>query len=158
MTQAASLKLAAIDLENWRAALGVQVTPDQLPYVAGHQPVALVILAKAHLRLGDLEWEPLAVTSGTSMLAVVALAHAPTRSEVLHLAVDVAHQGKGVGRAVVTLLVAHVVNTRPDAEEIRLTVHPQNEAAQRLYRRCGFSPTGDMRDGEPVWVLPVERG
>ena len=157
MTDAASLGLAALDCANWRAALAVQVTTAQLPYVAGHQPVALVILAKAHLRLGDLEWEPLAVTSGTSVLAVVALAHARTHSELLHLAVDVAHQGRGVGTAAVMLLVAHVVRTRPDADEVRLTVHPKNAPAQRLYRRCGFSPTGDLHDGEPVWALPLER-
>jgi diamine N-acetyltransferase len=158
MTHAASLGLAALDRENWRAALAVQVATEQLPYVAGYQPVALVILAKAHLRLGDLEWEPLAVTSGTSVVAVVALAHARTHCELVHLAVDVAHQGKGVGGAAVMLLVSHVVNTRPDAQEVRLTVHPKNEPAQRLYRRCGFSPTGELRDGEPVWALPVERG
>lgn len=149
------LRLELIDQHNWRAALAVRVTPDQLTYVAGHQPVALVILAKAHVRPCDLDWEPLAVIAGASVVAVVALAHASTHTELLHLAVDVARQGQGVGSAAVTLLVAHVVKTRPDVETVRLTVHPENERAQRLYRSQGFSANGEVRDGEPVWSLDL---
>ena len=145
------LRLEPIDEHNWRAALTVRVTPDQLPYVAGHQPVALVILAKAYVRPGNLTWEPLAVTAGPSVVAVVALAHADTYTELLHLAVDVAHQGQGIGSAAVDLLVAHVIQTRPHAVAVRLTVHPENVRAQRLYRGRRFVPTGDVRDGEPVW-------
>ncbi len=151
------LRLALIDQHNWRAALAVQVTPDQLRYVAGHQPVALVILAKAYVRPGDLDWEPLAVTAGASVVGVVALAHASTHTELLHLAVDVSKQGQGVGSAAVELLVAHVVETRPDVEAVRLTVHPENERAQRLYRSRGFLPNGDVRDGEPIWSLNLKR-
>lgn len=131
------------------------VTPDQLVYVAGHQPVALVILAKAYVRAGDLDWEPLAVTAGGPVVGVVALAHATLYTELLHLAVDVAHQGQGVGSAAVELLVAHVVATRPDAEAVRLTVHPENGRAQRLYRSQGFLPNGDVQDGEPIWSLSL---
>ena len=133
------------------------VTPDQLVYVAGHQPVALVILAKAYVRAGDLDWEPLAVTAGGPVVGVVALAHANLSTELLHLAVDVAHQGQGVGSAAVELLVAHVVATRPDAEAVRLTVHPENGRAQRLYRSQGFLPNGDVQDGEPIWSLSLRR-
>jgi diamine N-acetyltransferase len=151
------LHLALIDQHNWRAALAVQVTPDQLPYVSGHQPVALVILAKAYVRPGDLDWEPLAVIAGASVVGVVALAHASAHTELLHLAIDVSQQGQGVGSAAVELLVAHVAETRPDAEDVRLAVHPDNERAQRLYRSRGFLPTGELRDGEPVWSLNLRR-
>ena len=151
-----SLHLALIDQHNWRAALAVHVTPDQLPYVAGHQPVALVILAKAYVRPGDLDWEPLAVTAGASVVGVVALAHASTHTELLHLAIDVSKQGQGVGSAAVELLVAHVAETRADAQDVRLAVHPDNERAQRLYRSLGFLPNGEVRDGEPVWSLNLK--
>lgn len=152
-----SLRLEPMDRHNWRAALAVRVTPDQLPYVAGHQPVALVILAKAYVRPGNLAWEPLAVTAEASVVAVVALAHAGTHTEMLHLAVDVAQQGQGVGSAAVDLLVAHIRRTRPQAVAVRLTVHPENVRAQRLYRGRHFVPTGDMRDGEPVWSLNLRQ-
>ncbi len=80
-----------------------------------------------------------------------------TSSEILHLAVDVSQQGRGVGAAAVDLLVAHVVETRPQAVALRLTVHPENVRAQRLYRSRRFVPTGDVRDGEPVWSLGLRQ-
>ena len=151
------LRLAPIDQHNWRAAAAVQVSPDQLRLVAGHQPVALVILAKAYVRPGDLDWEPLALTAADSVVGVVALAHARAHTEMLHLAVDVSKQGRGVGSAAVDLLVAHVAETRPSTREVRLTVHPDNARAQRLYRSRGFLPNGQVRDGEPMWSLNLER-
>lgn len=153
--QEPALSLTPIDQRNWRAALAVQVADDQLRFVAAHQPVALVILAKAFLRLRDLDWEPLAVGEGDSIVAVVALAHASAHTEVFHLAVDAARQGHGVGSATVRLLVAHVTRSRPNAQHLRLSVHPENAAARRLYQRHGFSPTGELRDGEPVWSLEI---
>ena len=147
------LRLAPIDQHNWRAALAVEVAPSQLGFVAGYQPVALVILAKAYVRSGDLDWEPLVIMAGASAVAVVALAHSRRHTEMLHLAVDAVWQGHGVGQASVDLLVAHVIKTRPDAENVQLTVHPGNERAHRLYQSRGFLPNGGMRDGEPVWSL-----
>ena len=150
------LSLAPIDQRNWRAAVAVQVSPDQVRLVAGHQPVALVILAKAYVRQGDLDWEPLALTTAASVVGVVALAHAQAHTELLHLAIDVSEQGRGIGSAAVELLIAHVAETRPNSQEVRLTVHPDNERAQRLYRSRGFSPNGHVRDGEPMWSLNLK--
>jgi diamine N-acetyltransferase len=151
------LRLAPIDQSNWRAAVAVQVSPDQVTLVAGHQPVALVILSKAYVRPGDLDWEPLALTKEGSVVGVVALAHAHAHTELLHLAIDESMQGRGVGSAAVGLLVAHVAETRPSSRQVQLTVHPDNARAQRLYRSRGFLPTGQVRDGEPMWSLDLNR-
>ena len=151
------LRLAPIDQHNWRAAVAVQVSPDQVRFVAGYQPVALVILAKAYVRPGDLDWEPLALISEASVVGVVALAHAREHTDVLHLAIDLAMQGRGVGSAAMELVVAHVAQTRPSTQEVRLTVHPENARAQRLYRSVGFLPNGQIRDGECVWSLNLRR-
>jgi diamine N-acetyltransferase len=155
MDNPSDLRLAPIEQHNWRAALAVQVSPEQLPLVAGYQPVALVILAKAYVRADDLDWEPLALTSARSVVGVLALAHSPGRTELLHLAIDAGTQGRGMGSAAVALVLAHVARTRPGCREVRLTVHPENERAQRLYRRAGFVPNGQMRDGEPIWLLDL---
>jgi diamine N-acetyltransferase len=152
-----SVRLAPIDRRNWRAAAAVHVAPDQVRLVAGQQPVALVILSKAYVRSGDLDWEPLVLIEDASVVGVVALAHAHAHTELLHLAIDVSMQGRGVGSAAVELLVAHVADTRPSSLEVRLTVHPENARAQRLYRSRGFLPNGQVRDGEPMWSLDLER-
>lgn len=151
------LEVVRIDAENWRAALEVQVTAEQLPFVAGYQPVALVILAKCYLRPGGLEWEPLAISQGAVLVAVAALAHASTTTELLHLAVAAKRQRQGVGSASVSLLIEHVRRTRPEVKQLRLTVHADNGPAQRLYERHGFAPNGEVRDGEPVWTLDLSR-
>jgi diamine N-acetyltransferase len=155
MNRPPGLRLEPIDGHNWRACLAVQVSADQLPFVAGYQPVALIVLAKSYVRAGGLDWEPLAVSSGTSVVGVLALAHAPAHTELLHLAIDVREQGRGCGAAAVALALDHVAATRPASDEVRLTVHADNGRAQRLYRSVGFAPTGQLRDGEPVWSLTL---
>jgi diamine N-acetyltransferase len=137
--------------------VAVQVSHEQVQFVAGHQPVALVILAKAYVRAGGLDWEPIALTAADSVVGVVGLAHTRTHTELLHLAIDLLEQGRGVGSAAVDLLVAHVAETRPTSQELRLTVHPDNARAQRLYRSRGFSPNGQVRDGEPEWFIDLGR-
>ncbi len=151
------LYLAPIDQSNWRAAVAVHVSPDQVRLVAGHQPVALVILSKAYVRSGDLDWEPLALTKQGSVVGVVALAHAQAHTQLLHLAIDASMQGRGVGSAAVELLIAHICETRPSSRQVHLTVHPDNSRAQHLYRSHGFSPTGQVRDGELMWSLDLNR-
>lgn len=155
MDNAHDLHLASIDQHNWQASLAVEVTPDQLPHVAGYQPVALVILAKAYIRPGDLDWEPLVLTSEGSIIGVLALAHSPTQTELRHLAIDARKQGRGMGYRAVELVLSHVSETRPACQQVRLTVHAANERAQRLYRRAGFLPNGQTRGGEPIWVLDL---
>lgn len=88
MDKPCHLHLASIDRDNWRKSLEVQVSPEQLPLVPGYQPVALVILAKAYVRPDDLDWEPLALISDGSVVGVLALAHSPSQTELLHLAID----------------------------------------------------------------------
>ena len=153
-----AFRLEAIDQHNWRAAVAVRVSADQVRFVAGHQPVALVILAKAYVRPGDLHWEPLAVVSDASVVGVVALAHSGGNTELLHLAIDIDRQGQGIGSAAIKLVLARVTASRPDCQKVVLTVHPDNTRAQRLYRGVGFSPTGEMRENEPIWSLTLERG
>ena len=158
MAAVPALRLVAIDRQNWRDALAVRVSAEQLPFVAAHQPVALVILAKAYVRPGGLEWEPLAVVRDDVVVGVLALAHDAARSELFHLTIDEAQQGQGLGAAAVELAVRHVTATRPGCREVRLSVHPDNARAQRLYARAGFGPTGEERDGEPVWSLDLAAG
>jgi len=43
----------------------------------------------------------------------------------------------------------------PQAQSLRLTVHPENSAAQALYRSLGFVATGEELDGEPVYALAL---
>ena len=50
-------------------------------------------------------------------------------------------RGAGVGRALLTALLAHV-RAWPELEQLTLTVVPENAAARALYVRHGFRPAG----------------
>jgi diamine N-acetyltransferase len=146
--------LVPIDESNWRAALDVRVRDDQLPFVADHQPIALVVLAKAYVRPGGRNWEPLAFDIGGRIVAIVALAYRHGVGELANLSVDADYQRRGVGSAVLSAACDRARSLGLRALE--LTVHSSNESALMLYRRAGFSPTGDAREGERVWRMQLE--
>jgi RimJ/RimL family protein N-acetyltransferase len=43
----------------------------------------------------------------------------------------------------------------PCCRAIQLTVHPENQRAQRLYAGAGFRPVGRVLFGEPVYALDI---
>lgn len=143
--------LAPIDAENWRQALDVLVRPDQQRFVADHQPVALVALAKAYVRPRGRDWRPYLALHDHAGIGVVALAYAEHDVGLFHLAIDHRSQNKGYGGALLKAVIDLIVRERPDCSAVHLTVHPDNVAGQALYEGSGFRPTGAMRDGEPVW-------
>lgn len=145
-------ELVPLDADNWRTTLEVRTRPDQLPFVASYEPVALVILAKAYLGAAGLRWHPFAVKRGDGFVGVVALAHPepPDDCEIFHLAIDAAHQKQGIGRAVLGLAEDWVRRELPDCRRLSLAVHPDNRVARRLYESAGFEPLGIVRDGEDL--------
>lgn len=156
--EVSAVGLEPVVAENWRRALLVTVRPEQLAFVADHQPVALVILAKSYVRPGGRQWEPLAIVDEVgNIVGLVALAHSGTSTEMLHLAIDAASQGQGLGTAAVDAIIGYVHRGRPSCRELTLSVHPDNELAQHVYRSAGFEPTGALRDGEPLFALELAR-
>ena len=155
MSSGLSNRLVPIDRSNWRAALRVRVSDEQLPMVADSQPVALAILAKAYVRPDGRRWEPLAyLDADGEMVAVLALTHADDGVvEVRNFAVDIARQGAGVGTEVMNAVFDWCRSQGSSAVE--LTFHPANEAAARLYGRVGLSPTGGARNGEALWSISL---
>ncbi len=154
MRSGLSNRLVPIDQSNWRAALRVRVSDEQLPMVADSQPVALVILAKAYVRPDGRRWEPLAyLSTDGAIVAVLALTHADDVVEVRNLAVDITRQGAGVGTAVMNAVLDWC--RAQGSTSVELTFHPANEVAARLYAGVGFSPTGETRNEEPVWSISL---
>lgn len=141
-----------ITSENWRDSLLVEVHDSQLRFVADHQPVALVIMAKCYVRPSGADWTAwLLRDAARTPVGVFALVVAAEHCLLINFAIDHREQRRGLGAAAVALIIDHVEREHPAVTAITLTVHPDNLAAQGLYRAAGFAPTGDMSDGEPVW-------
>jgi diamine N-acetyltransferase len=151
------LTLVDIDDTNWRAAVAIRVGPEQLRFVADHQPVALVSLAKAFVRPGGRIWKPMAILDHAEMVGLITLAHPVDASEceLLHFVIDHACQGRGLGRLALSLVVDHVREALPVCRSIALAVDSDNTIARRLYEPMGFRHTGLERAGDPLYRLEL---
>jgi RimJ/RimL family protein N-acetyltransferase len=72
---------------------------------------------------------------------------APSGPDVIGLRallVDVAAQGEGVASAAMAALPAYVRARFPERRRVALTVNVTNPAAIAVYRRAGFSDTGEV--------------
>lgn len=150
--------LEVIDVGNWREALDVRVRDDQLAFVADHQPVALVILAKCFVRPGGHRWEPLLVRdSGGLAVGVLALEHGPDGCELRNFAIDAGRQREGLGTAAARAVIRRAHQSNSDCEQLVVSAHPENRSAHNAYRSAGFSQTDELRNGEPVFRLQIDR-
>ena len=67
-----------------------------------------------------------------------------------------AARGRGIATAALAWLVDLVFESEPDVELVWTEPWPENEAAQRLYARCGLSSRArpeDLRPGPSFWAL-----
>ena len=141
-----SLTLEPIDADNWRAVADLAPRDDQRRFVYA--------LAARYLLLGILEdtWHNLgAFEDGTAVAHVMHGTDPEDGSQWIGgLLVDAAHQGRGIGRRVVELLVERL---RGQPGPIRISYHPDNEASRALFAGLGFVETGEMADDERIMEL-----
>lgn len=64
-------------------------------------------------------------------------------------------RGAGIGRMIMEYL--HVEARRRGAPKIRLRVHPDNQAAQRLYRSLGYEFQTELDRGQLLGFLTLSR-
>ena len=153
------ITLVAVNADNWRDTLQLAVHPDQLGFVSEYAPIAAYALAKAFVRPDDLTWIPYAIYADDQLVGFAELACLPESADrywLYHFFIDHAQQGKGYGRQALNAFIGLVRENYPRCREIRLSVHPDNAAAYRLYIDAGFQPTGEAYDnGELVLALRV---
>ena len=150
-------ELVEIDASNWGEALAVEVRPDQVRFVADHQPVALVILAKCFVRPAGKTWTPYLALLDGEPVGVAAVASEDTQAELRHVAIDHRRQGEGLGRKLVEAVIDAIVRTQPMCRSVNVGAHPENEIALSLYRSAGFRDTGRMSGIEPELTLDLSR-
>lgn len=152
------VRLERIDASNWRESLEVRVDNEQLPFVADHQPIALVILAKCYVRPGGRQWEPLLVrTEDGSVVGVLGLEHGDEVCELRNVAIHMDAQGRGFGTAAVRAVIDRARQQGGHCSQLAVSAHPDNQAAHRAYLAAGFGWDGERRNGEPIMRLPIGR-
>jgi diamine N-acetyltransferase len=130
--------------DDWRAVADVAPRDDQRRFVAA--------LAALYLLLSDRGglWTSLAVYADDLVVGHVMWAVDDDGSHWIGgVLVDAPEQGAGVGRAMTRTMLSWFA-TLPGPPVVRLSYHPDNQPAGRLYRALGFSPTGEIQDSELV--------
>ncbi len=151
------MELVPITSANWRDAAAIRVGEGQLPFVAGSEPVALVVLSKAFVRVGGVDWWPFLVQDAGQPIGLLAVVDERARDGQLalfHLLVDARHQRSGYGRAALRMVV-ELARSTEGCERLRLMVHPDNHAAMSLYLSAGFTQDGVDENGELRLSLAV---
>ncbi|MFD6889354.1 GNAT family N-acetyltransferase [Streptomyces sp. NPDC059957] len=140
--------LEEITDDNWRDVADVAPADDQRRFVAALGARYLLLSMRGGL------WNSLAVRAGDEIVGHVMWAFDDEDGThwIGGMIVNAAEQAKGVGHATMRALI-HRLGALPDCREIRLSYHPDNTPAARLYDSLGFKPTGDHEDDEIVAAL-----
>jgi diamine N-acetyltransferase len=137
-----------VDADNWRAVADVAPRDEQRRFVAA--------LAARYLLLSLREgvWDSLAVCADESVVGHImwGLDKDDGSYWIGGFLVDEPEQGKGVGRAMLQTMIAHLAG-KPHCRVIQASYHPENVAAARLYGSAGFTPTRAMEGDEMVIEL-----
>ena len=145
-----SVTLVEVTADNWRDVADLAPRDDQRSYVAP--------LAARYLLLGVYgdTWHNLGAYDGTTPVGHVMWGTDEDGSRWIGgLLIDAAHQGRGLGRAVVQELVRRL--QAAGVAPVRLSHHPDNVASRALFESLGFRPTGVVEDGEVVMELASDR-
>jgi diamine N-acetyltransferase len=144
------IELQAMSQALRTSVVGLEVEPEQRRFVA---PV------KHYLELcdrPDSPWRPFAVLEHGEVVGFVMHGVDPDDDSawIGGLVIDRAHQRRGIGRAVVDLLVARAT---ADGRTSALSYEPANTVARTLYERAGFAETGEREGDEVVARRPLTR-
>ncbi|KAB1153671.1 GNAT family N-acetyltransferase [Micromonospora sp. AMSO12t] len=139
--------LRPVDDDNWRAVADVAPRDDQRGWVAALAARYLLLTMRSDV------WTSLAVYADETVVGHVMWGVDDDGSRWIGgMVVDAAEQERGVGRAAVRTLAAWL-GAQDGGHPVRLSYHPDNTQAARLYTSLGFVPTGAMEDEELVVEL-----
>ncbi|MFK8906130.1 GNAT family N-acetyltransferase [Streptomyces sp. YS-3] len=144
--------LHEVNDENWRAVADVAPRDDQRRYVPALAARYLLLSSRGGI------WHSLAVYADDTVAGHLMWGRDEGGSYWLGgMVIDAPEQGKGIGRAAVRTLTEWLAR-REDCRELRLSYHPDNTVAAKLYASVGFQPTAATSGDEVIARLTVLDG
>lgn len=144
-----SIRLEPVTAANWRKFIALSVEPGQERYVASN----LYSIAQSRV---EPWWEIEGIYAGDEPVGFTMYgkdgAEAPYW--ICRLMIDRNYQRRGYGRAAMREVLGRL-RRRTDCSEIRISFEPDNRAARALYLELGFEDSGEVEDGEVVFVMRV---
>ena len=150
-----NVELREITADTVRAVLRLAVRPDQAGFVAPNA----VSLSQA--LFSEEAWYR-AIYADGELVGFVMLADETLRKAtpaepdvgLWRLMIDAKHQRRGIGREVVRQIVDHV-RTRPGVRRFYTSYVPGDGTPGPFYESLGFTPTGEVDEGEIVLDYPL---
>lgn len=141
-----TVSLRPVDAGSWRDVARLTIAPGQERFVAA--PTYYL----AFCAYEDV-WQPMSVHDAGSDEVVGFLMWGIDDEDgscwLGGVFIDVAHQGRGVGRAAIVEALRVLRPSDPSAG-FALSYHPDNTVAKALYASLGFVETGEVDEGEVV--------
>ncbi len=151
------IRFEPITRENWEAALKLQVHPNQEKYV----PSVAVSLASAYVKPWDEALDPYLIYANEILVGLFYISYTPNSVDNYWIGgffIDQAHQRKGYGSGALLQILTTIPELHPNCEFVHLTVEPENQVAQKLYKSLGFTDTGKMNKyGEIDYIIPIKK-
>lgn len=150
-----ALSLRPIDADSLDAILALAVAPGQAHLVAANAVSLAEALVHPEAWCRGIYADETAV--GFVMLEDSTRLRAPPGEPyfaIWRLMIDARHQGRGYGSGAVVRLIEYA-RTRPEIRTMLVSCVPGRGSPEAIYRRFGFTPTGEIIDGETVLRLPL---
>ena len=150
------IKLEPINDNNRDAVVALSVRVDQ-PFVATND-YSLREAAEANAKAPGTA-RPFAICAGEKIVGFCMLALDPEdenpvdRYCLWRFMIDKNEQGKGYGQAALQEIIRYFKEN--DVDMIYLSTAPENEVGLHVYHKVGFKETGEIEDGEAIFVLKL---
>lgn len=144
------MKLIEITPDNHNIARKIKVKPEQDDFVASIQNtlVDAYVFKKSVFKLIEVEEEIVGYT-----LVFPFEKDEKRYVNIVRLAIDQTHQGKGYGRQSLEMII-NWIKEDFEVDTVKITVDPINELARGLYNRVGFVE-GEMENKELALFMEV---
>ena len=146
------IHLKKIDRSNWREATFVTTDP-QRKCPLDEQWVTSTAFSIVQ-SVYEPEWESRLIYDDDKIVGFVFFGLWPDKNAPLlcRYTIDIAEQGKGYGQQALPIIV-HEMLTQYQCSHIYVTLEESNTRAVHIYRKFGFVPTGEMDEGESVYIF-----
>ena len=145
------IHLRKIDRSNWREATFVTTDP-QHKCPLDEQWVTSTAFSIVQ-SVYEPEWESRLIYDDEKIIGFVFYGLWPEKNAPLlcRYTIDVEQQGKGYGQQALPIVINEMI-AQYNCEHIYLTLEESNARAVHIYRKFGFIPTGEMDEGESVYI------
>lgn len=142
--------LKEITKENWRQAIFV-TTDKEGKCPLEEQWVTSTAFSIAQ-SVFEPQWQSRLIMEDEKIIGFVFYGLSENRALLCRYVIDVDFQGRGYGQKTLPVVIEHM-RALYKCGDIYVTLEKENKRAVHMYEKFGFTATGEVDEGEDVYVL-----